>query len=105
MKRELGRGLSTNAHLIISGGLEFGCGPWGGGFSPGVGRSYETDMAGSDWLSWLGYRWLGFFFFLILCVFFSFRFSFFFFNFNKPGQGATLASHAPPYHMDTSLTS
>ncbi|MFS8033193.1 hypothetical protein Hanom_Chr17g01566631 [Helianthus anomalus] len=42
------------------GGLGFGRGPLGGGFSPGVGRGYETDMAGSDWLGWLGYRWLGF---------------------------------------------
>ncbi|MFS7935904.1 hypothetical protein Hanom_Chr05g00409041 [Helianthus anomalus] len=61
MGRELGRGLGTNAHLITPGGLGFGRGPLGGGFSPGVGRGYKTDMAGSDWLAWLRYRWLGFF--------------------------------------------
>ncbi|MFS7959817.1 hypothetical protein Hanom_Chr08g00695571 [Helianthus anomalus] len=60
-----GRGLGTNAHLITSGGFRFGRGPLGGVFSPGVGRSYEIDMTGSDWLSWLGYRWLVFFFFFI----------------------------------------
>ncbi|MFS8015551.1 hypothetical protein Hanom_Chr15g01358021 [Helianthus anomalus] len=96
--RELGRGLGTNAHLTILGGLGFGCGPLGGGFCPGVGRGYETDMAGSDWLGWLGFSWLGFF--LILCVFFSFRFFF-----NTPDQGATPVSHASPYPTDTSLTS
>ncbi|MFS7988012.1 hypothetical protein Hanom_Chr11g01029551 [Helianthus anomalus] len=49
MGRELGRGLNTNAHLTTSGGLRFGRGPLGRGFSRGVGRGYETDMAGSDW--------------------------------------------------------
>ncbi|MFS7918247.1 hypothetical protein Hanom_Chr03g00198711 [Helianthus anomalus] len=56
MERELGRGLRTNAHLTTSGGFGFGRGPLGGGFNPGVGRGYKTDMAGSDWLGWLGYR-------------------------------------------------
>ncbi|MFS7994359.1 hypothetical protein Hanom_Chr12g01105001 [Helianthus anomalus] len=68
MGRELGRGLGTNAHLTTPGGIGFGRGPLGGGFNPGVGRGYETDMAGSDWLGWLGYRWLVFFLNFV-CIF------------------------------------
>ncbi|KAJ0483929.1 hypothetical protein HanIR_Chr13g0670131 [Helianthus annuus] len=45
----MGRGLGTNAHVTISGGLEFRRGPLGGGFSPGVGRGYSHDMAESHW--------------------------------------------------------
>ncbi|MFS7922187.1 hypothetical protein Hanom_Chr03g00245971 [Helianthus anomalus] len=54
MGRKLGRGLCTNAHLTILGGLEFGRGPLDEGFSPGVGRGYETDMVGWDLIGWVG---------------------------------------------------
>ncbi|KAF5804646.1 hypothetical protein HanXRQr2_Chr05g0199511 [Helianthus annuus] len=33
----MGRGLGTNAHVTTPGGLGFGCGPLGGGFSPALG--------------------------------------------------------------------
>ncbi|MFS7971514.1 hypothetical protein Hanom_Chr09g00833751 [Helianthus anomalus] len=42
----LGRGMERNAQVTTSGGLGFGRGPLGGGFSTGVGRGYEADMAG-----------------------------------------------------------
>ncbi|MFS7952241.1 hypothetical protein Hanom_Chr07g00604631 [Helianthus anomalus] len=45
----LGRGLCTNAHVIILGGLGFRRGPLGGGFNPGVGRGYPHDMAKPHW--------------------------------------------------------
>ncbi|MFS7953017.1 hypothetical protein Hanom_Chr07g00613731 [Helianthus anomalus] len=43
------RGLGTNAQVITSGGLGFQRGPFGVGFSQGVGRSYLHDMAGPHW--------------------------------------------------------
>ncbi|MFS7927215.1 hypothetical protein Hanom_Chr04g00306341 [Helianthus anomalus] len=49
MGRGLGRGLGTNAQVTILGGLGFRRGPLGGGFSPGVGRGYEHDMAEPRW--------------------------------------------------------
>ncbi|MFS7971569.1 hypothetical protein Hanom_Chr09g00834421 [Helianthus anomalus] len=49
MGRGLGRGLERNAQVTTPGGLGFGRGPLGGSFSPGVGRGYETDMAGYHW--------------------------------------------------------
>uniref|UniRef100_A0A251SMZ4 Uncharacterized protein n=1 Tax=Helianthus annuus TaxID=4232 RepID=A0A251SMZ4_HELAN len=42
-------GLGTNAQVTTPGGLGFRRGPLGGGFSPGVGRGYQDDMAGSHW--------------------------------------------------------
>ncbi|MFS7995099.1 hypothetical protein Hanom_Chr12g01114071 [Helianthus anomalus] len=45
----MGCGLGTNAHITTLGGLRFRCGPLGGGFSPGVGRGYEHDMAEPRW--------------------------------------------------------
>ncbi|MFS7903258.1 hypothetical protein Hanom_Chr01g00021931 [Helianthus anomalus] len=65
----MGRGLAINAQVTTPGGLGFRRGPLGGSFSPDMGRGYETDMVRSDWLGWLGYRWLGFFFFNFVCVF------------------------------------
>ncbi|MFS7991893.1 hypothetical protein Hanom_Chr12g01075961 [Helianthus anomalus] len=50
----MGRGLDTNAQVTIPGGLGFEHGPLGGGFSPGVGRGYEVDMARSHWPEKLG---------------------------------------------------
>ena len=41
--------MSTNAQVTIPGGLGLRRGPLGGGFSPGVGRGYQDDMAGSHW--------------------------------------------------------
>ncbi|MFS7913848.1 hypothetical protein Hanom_Chr02g00146571 [Helianthus anomalus] len=41
----VGAWLGTNAHVTTPGVLGFRCGPLGEGFSPGVGRSYEHDMA------------------------------------------------------------
>ncbi|MFS7914792.1 hypothetical protein Hanom_Chr02g00157671 [Helianthus anomalus] len=43
------RGLGTNAHVTIPGGLGFRRGPLGGGFSSGIGRGYEHDMAEPRW--------------------------------------------------------
>ncbi|MFS7959261.1 hypothetical protein Hanom_Chr08g00689021 [Helianthus anomalus] len=45
----MGRGLATNAQVTTPGGLGFRRGPLGGGFSPGVGRVYQGDMAGANW--------------------------------------------------------
>ncbi|KAJ0494022.1 hypothetical protein HanIR_Chr12g0592701 [Helianthus annuus] len=45
----LWRGLGTNAQVTTPGGLGFRRGPLGWGFSPGVGRGYQNDMAGSHW--------------------------------------------------------
>ncbi|KAJ0683386.1 hypothetical protein HanPI659440_Chr16g0657741 [Helianthus annuus] len=45
----LGRGLERNAQVIIPGGLGFGRGPIGVGFSPGVGRGYPHDMVKLHW--------------------------------------------------------
>ncbi|MFS8030066.1 hypothetical protein Hanom_Chr17g01529731 [Helianthus anomalus] len=47
--RGLWRGLGTNAQVTTPGGLGFRRDPLGGGFSPGVGRGYQDDMAGSHW--------------------------------------------------------
>ncbi|MFS8001993.1 hypothetical protein Hanom_Chr13g01196891 [Helianthus anomalus] len=49
MGRGLERGLGTNAHVTIPGGLGFRRGPLGGDFNPGVGRGYEHDMAEPRW--------------------------------------------------------
>ncbi|MFS7908658.1 hypothetical protein Hanom_Chr01g00085731 [Helianthus anomalus] len=51
----MGRGLGTNAQVTTPGGLGFRRGPLGGSFSPGVGHSQRSFVAGSHWLSWLGY--------------------------------------------------
>ncbi|MFS8011177.1 hypothetical protein Hanom_Chr14g01305841 [Helianthus anomalus] len=45
----MGRGVSTNVQVTTPGGFGFRRDPFGGGFSPGVGRNYEHDMAGSHW--------------------------------------------------------
>ncbi|MFS7936806.1 hypothetical protein Hanom_Chr05g00420111 [Helianthus anomalus] len=49
MGRGLGRGLGTNAQVTTPGGLGFQRGPFGVGFSPGVGRGYPHDMAEPHW--------------------------------------------------------
>ena len=49
MGRGLWRGLGTNAQITTPGGLGFRRGPLGGGFSPGVERGYQDDIAGSHW--------------------------------------------------------
>ncbi|MFS7942060.1 hypothetical protein Hanom_Chr06g00483621 [Helianthus anomalus] len=49
MEWGLGCGLGTNAHVITPGGDGFRRDPLGGGFSPGVGRGYEHDMAEPRW--------------------------------------------------------
>ncbi|KAJ0491701.1 hypothetical protein HanIR_Chr12g0566701 [Helianthus annuus] len=47
MGRGLGRGLGTNAQVTTPGGLGFGCGPLGGGFSLCVGHAWRSYVAGS----------------------------------------------------------
>ncbi|KAM0014959.1 hypothetical protein Hdeb2414_s0033g00720201 [Helianthus debilis subsp. tardiflorus] len=44
-----GAGLGTNAQVTTSGGLGFQRGPFGVGFSPGVGRGYPRDTAEPHW--------------------------------------------------------
>ncbi|KAF5793374.1 hypothetical protein HanXRQr2_Chr09g0416711 [Helianthus annuus] len=45
----LERGLGINVHVTILGGFGFRRGPLGGGFNPGVGRSYPHDMTEPHW--------------------------------------------------------
>ncbi|MFS7936219.1 hypothetical protein Hanom_Chr05g00412971 [Helianthus anomalus] len=56
----MGRGLGTNAQVTTQGGLGFRRGPIGGGFTPRVGRDYESNMAGCHWPTKLAFwasRW------------------------------------------------
>ncbi|MFS7992217.1 hypothetical protein Hanom_Chr12g01079671 [Helianthus anomalus] len=45
----MGRGLERNAQVTTPGGLGFGRGPIGVGYSMGVGRGYPHDMVKPHW--------------------------------------------------------
>ncbi|KAJ0589597.1 hypothetical protein HanIR_Chr04g0188041 [Helianthus annuus] len=49
MGRGFRRGWAENAQATTPGGHGFGRGPFFVGLKPGVGRSGQADMAGSNW--------------------------------------------------------